>query len=70
VPNGIIEGKIFDLQAQFNINQLFYTERKDRQVYIKTGYKDFLNILNTTLDQDYMSDSILDHMNARRPFMS
>ncbi|CAB9542774.1 hypothetical protein [uncultured Gammaproteobacteria bacterium] len=70
VPNGIIEGKIFDLQAQFNINQLFYTERKDRQVYIKAGYKDFLNILNTTLDQDYMSDSILDHMNASRPLLS
>ncbi|AYQ56482.1 General secretion pathway protein K [Bathymodiolus thermophilus thioautotrophic gill symbiont] len=66
VPNGTIEGKIFDLQARFNINKLLQTKKDESRVYIDPDYRGFLDMLNTMLEQDYMSDPILEHINAQQ----
>ncbi|MDC9715071.1 MAG: type II secretion system minor pseudopilin GspK [Gammaproteobacteria bacterium] len=61
VPNGTINGTIVDFQARFNINNAF--EFKDNQANLVPKYNRILNTLNTTLDQDFMVDLILEHIN-------
>ncbi len=67
VPNGKIYGKIVDMQARFNINHLIAINKDSTQAYLNPDYKYCLDELNTSLEQDFMGDFILEHINQRRP---
>jgi type II secretory pathway component PulK len=67
VPNGKIHGKIVDMQAHFNINRLLSINKDATQVYLNPNYMNCLNKLNTSLEQDFMSDFMLEYINQQRP---
>ncbi|SMN11369.1 General secretion pathway protein K [uncultured Candidatus Thioglobus sp.] len=67
IPNGIIAGKISDFQARVNINQIITINQDAGQAFLNPNYNGCLNTLNTLLEQDFMSDFILDYINTRQP---
>ncbi|SMN01390.1 General secretion pathway protein K [uncultured Candidatus Thioglobus sp.] len=67
IQNGIIAGKISDFQARVNINQIIVINQEAGQAFLNPDYNGCLNTLNTLLEQDFMSDFILDYINTRQP---
>ncbi|CAC9436995.1 type II secretion system minor pseudopilin GspK [bacterium endosymbiont of Bathymodiolus sp. 5 South] len=67
VPNGVLHGKIIDMQARLNINHLISINSNFTQAYLIPNYKNCLDRLNTNLDQDFMSDFIIEYVNKQRP---
>ncbi|CAC9497938.1 hypothetical protein [uncultured Gammaproteobacteria bacterium] len=67
VPNGELHGRIVDVQARFNINHLFSINNDSTQAYLNPNYMNCLNKLNASLEQDFMSDFIIEYINKQRP---
>jgi type II secretory pathway component PulK len=67
VPNGELQGKIMDMQARLNINHLISINNGPTQAYLNPNYTNCLNKLNTSLEQDFMSDFIIEYVNKQRP---
>lgn len=61
IKNAIIEPKITDLQSKLNLNNLFSIS--NNQITLTPEFSNCLNIINTQLEQEPMTDYLLSYLN-------
>ncbi len=67
VPDGILSGKLIDLHAKLNINNLIDLDSDPYSPQYRSFFSNCLNTINTSLEQEYMSDLIFSYVSSQSP---
>jgi general secretion pathway protein K len=67
VPGGLLSGRLIDLHSKLNINNLIDLKSDPYSPQYRSFFSNCLNSLNTSLEQDYMSDLVFSHVSNHPP---
>ena len=67
IPGGLLSGRLTDLNSKLNINNLIDLKSDPHSPQYRSFFSNCLNSLNTSLEQDYMSDLVFFYVSSRAP---